>query len=83
PLPLVAAVGVTAAVRGRRTDSVPGWLILAGYACVVTAVYLLTPHDIAWLLTTSLPRVLSVFVAPLVYLSVISVHHARTPDAAP
>lgn len=81
PLPLLAALGVTAALRGSR-NTLTGWLILWGYFCVVAGVYLLTPHDIVWLLSTSLARVLSVFVAPLVYLSVVSVHHVRTPGPA-
>ena len=33
----------------------------------------LTPHDLTWLIDTSLPRVLGVFVPPLVFLSVQAV----------
>lgn len=82
PLSLLGTVGVTAAFWNHRSDMAPGWLILAGYFSVVAVVYLLTPHDIAWLLTTSLPRVLSVFVPPLVYLCVVTACHDDTPAVA-
>jgi hypothetical protein len=72
-LPLIGVVGVTAAARRRDDALTAGWVALASYFVVLCVVYLLTPHDLEWLLTTSQPRVLSVLVPSLTYLAVASV----------
>jgi hypothetical protein len=43
--------------------------VLAGYFAAVCTVYLLTPQDLPWLISTSLLRVLSVSVPPIIVLS--------------
>jgi hypothetical protein len=80
PLPLIGVVGVTAATRRRDDALTAGWVALGCYFLVLCVVYLFTPHDLEWLLTTSQPRVLSVLVPPLIYLAVASVQD-RTAES--
>ena len=79
PVPLLALLGIVAAARGSDRGVSAGWLVLAAYFAVVCLVYLLTPHDLAWLIDTSLPRVLGGFVPALVFVSVHSVAASRPP----
>jgi hypothetical protein len=72
PLPFIGVVGMAAAVRRGDDALTAGWLALASYFLVVCAIYLLTPHNLEWLLATSQQRVLSVFVPSLIYLAVAS-----------
>jgi hypothetical protein len=79
PVPLLALLGIVAAARVRGRGVTAAWLVLAVYFTIICAVYLLTPHDLAWLIDTSLPRVLGVFVPALVFISVHTVAASRQP----
>jgi hypothetical protein len=72
PLPFLAAIGVAAAVARRADTLIASWFLVLGYLAAVCTVYLLTPHELVWLMNTSLTRVLSVFVPVVVFLSVRS-----------
>jgi hypothetical protein len=80
PLPFIAVVGVAAAARRRDDALTAGWVALTSYFVLLCVVYLLAPQDLAWLLTTSQPRVLSVLVPSLIYLAVASCYE-RTAES--
>lgn len=79
PLPFLAMIGLAALLRTFRHEPaaaralLTGWLVVGCYLAALVVVYLWTPQDIGWLLTTTLPRVLGPLVPVAVYLALRSV----------
>jgi hypothetical protein len=72
PLPVLAALGVFAAMRRRDPGLTTAWVLLAGYFVAICATYVYTAADMLWLLASSLVRVMGALVPTLVYLAVLA-----------
>jgi len=69
PAAALAVVGVIAAARRRDPGLTAGWLLLGGYAAALCGVYIIAPHDLAWLMATSLPRTFGALVPATLFLA--------------
>ena len=78
PLPLLAGLGVLAAVRRREPGLSAAWLLLGGYFAAVCAAYVYTSAEMSWLLASSLHRVMAVLVPATVYLSQVGASQPAT-----
>lgn len=72
PIGLLAALALGQRQRRGLTHVWPAWGVLLGYLIVVIVVYLITPLDHQWLLTTSFVRVTSAILPAMVTLSMLS-----------
>lgn len=72
----VAAMALLALLSARGRPTI-GWLVALGYVATILGVYLVTPHDLSWLLRTSFVRVLSPVLPTLLVLSVRAIDDAR------
>lgn len=72
-LPFLAAIGVAAALKGRKPGQQAAWALLGAYFAAACVAYLVSPREIVWLLVTSLPRVLGAMVPMTVLLTVLAV----------
>lgn len=73
PASLLAICGALGMMCRRSPALASVWAVLGGYGAAVTAIYLQVPADFAWLLQTSLARVLAVMIPATVFLSLITV----------
>jgi hypothetical protein len=89
PLPFLTAIGLAALLRTYRHEPrvaralMTGWLVVGCYLTALLVVYIWTPQDIGWLLTTTLPRVLGPFVPAVIYLTLRSVGESEASQKAP
>lgn len=80
PVSLLVILGIWVLVRSRRPELATGWALLALYLAALSLVYLRSPEDMLWLLTTSAPRVFGALVPALVYVSLIGVVRRSAPE---
>jgi len=73
PLPVLAGLGLIAALRRPDPGLSAGWALVTGYFAVLCGVYISAPLDLNWLIATSVPRVFSVFGPATLFLVLVSV----------
>lgn len=83
PLFLIVAIGLWRWRSEKIATQTPAWALIAGYAVVVIGVYLTTDEDLAWLLATSLGRVLSAVVPAALFLTFSGLSAADRRSVAP
>jgi hypothetical protein len=72
PLTALALIGVVAAFRKPERSIAIGWAILVAYSATLCGVYASAPHDLSWLIATTLPRVFGALAPAALFLSLAS-----------
>lgn len=83
PLPILALLGVVAALRQSDRSLSVGWTVLTAYAIVLCGVYASAPQDLPWLISTTLPRVFGALAPATLFLALASGLPERRGQAAP
>lgn len=85
PVLVLIALGVWRWRRNGLTQQTAAWALLAAYLVLAMGVYLTTEQDLAWLLETSLGRVVSAVVPAAVFLTIAGLDggDGAVPTAAP
>jgi hypothetical protein len=81
PLPFLVLTALYAAARRRRLAAPAGWALVACYGAVIGGVYLTTRLELAWLLGSTLDRMVGDLVPAIVVLSLWEIWGARSRAA--